>query len=70
MVVAAKFRARRKQHVNKLQRQITDLEDSRGELTREVGELRNENGFLRVRKTSLGLIFPAWPDDDLLRKRI
>ncbi|CAD6574103.1 MAG: hypothetical protein TREMPRED_001009 [Tremellales sp. Tagirdzhanova-0007] len=46
-LASAKFRARRKQHVNKLQSQITDLEGTQGELTREVSELKSENEFLR-----------------------
>ena len=45
---AARFRAKRKAHINDVERQITHLEGQSTILTKEVEDLRKENGFLKV----------------------
>jgi chaperonin cofactor prefoldin len=45
---AARFRAKRKAHINNVERQITHLESQSTTLTKQVEDLRKENGFLKV----------------------
>lgn len=45
---AAKFRAKRKKHVAGVQHRINELEQEHTDLVRSVGELKQENKFLRV----------------------
>ncbi|KAL7422327.1 hypothetical protein Q5752_002973 [Cryptotrichosporon argae] len=44
---SARFRAKKKQHVESVQRSIKELEQQHGELAREVDDLRRENGLLK-----------------------
>lgn len=45
---AARFRAKRKAHINDVERQITQLESQSTTLAKQVADLRKENGFLKV----------------------
>ncbi|WOO78808.1 uncharacterized protein LOC62_02G002346 [Vanrija pseudolonga] len=44
---AARFRAKKKQHVETVERSIRDLEQQHRELEIEVNDLRKENGLLK-----------------------
>lgn len=48
MASAARFRAKKKQQSQNLQRGIDELESRHAELERDVHDLRRENGFLKV----------------------
>lgn len=50
---AARFRAKRKAHINDVERQITQLEGQSTTLAKQVADLRKENGFLKVCLTFL-----------------
>jgi hypothetical protein len=63
--IAARFRAKRKAHINDVERQITQLESQSTTLSKQVADLRKENGFLKVRLFSwvvsrLGLMLRIW----------
>ena len=67
--VAAKFRAKRKHHVGEVSRRISDLEISHDELTKQVGELKRENLFLRVSwiKRIQSKRTDHWMDQDMVQ---
>jgi len=52
---AAKFRAKRKKHIETTSKRITELENDHTALMRDVVDLRKENKFLRVSLPSLPL---------------
>jgi hypothetical protein len=61
---AARFRAKRKAHINDVERQITQLESQSTTLAKQVADLRKENGFLKVclslTVSRAGLICRIW----------
>jgi hypothetical protein len=60
--VAARFRAKRKAHINDVERQITQLESQSTTLAKQVADLRKENGFLKVRLFLMLYRYREWAD--------
>jgi hypothetical protein len=59
---AARFRAKRKAHINDVERQITQLESQSTTLAKQVADLRKENGFLKVRLFLMLYRYREWAD--------